>query len=156
MSRQRGLPTRSVACWAGILAVLTVTALPGRTAAQNGKNVQQSDGHYRLTMPVVRKMLTVNGPSLSEELPADKALLMSDKELAAALDRIPAARRAIAGSGLSTGEFAAAWKAYAEAEESLMREENGETTDERGVRKENVELIRANREEIRRLLDSRE
>jgi hypothetical protein len=37
-----------------------------------------------------------------------------------------------------------------------MREENGEATGARGVRKENVELIRANREEIRHLLDSRE
>jgi hypothetical protein len=172
--RLSGLLNHSVACWIASLALLALPASASKSYAQqterqvgaritDTREVPQSEEEYRLTMPVLRKMLAVKGPHISDALPPDTARWMSVKELTAALDRIPAARQAIASAGLSTAQFAAAWKAYAEAEEYLMQEELAKTMDARapvplhdGVRKDNVELIRANQKEVKRLEDARE
>lgn len=121
---------------------------------------QHADGEYRLTMPVVRKTLSLPLVDVSDELPIDRVRWMSVKELAGEFERIPATRTAIAGSGLSTGEVAAALQAIMRAEEYLLREELAGTGGmaapaplEEGVLKHNVDLLRANREEIERLID---
>jgi hypothetical protein len=165
MSPRLGYLTRSAEYVVLSLTLIVATALssdaqqisPTRDgSAAISPGVQQVDA-YRLTMPVLRKVMA-GWPKVREGRPdgwTDKLRFMNVKQLTAEFDRIPAARRSIASSGLSTQEYAAAWLAYTEAAMFLMEEDLAKTYGtqppaalKEGIRKQNVELIRANRPEI--------
>jgi hypothetical protein len=144
------------------LAVLLLPPLLPRATAQ-GPDTLRALSEYRLTMPVVRKVMQAgreveSGPEGKQVGEATQNITnMSIEQVVALNDRFPTLKKAVASSGLSPKEFATAqlslqWAyryfATSEMEKQLGRPSAGPPAH---VPKENVELVRANQAEIARL-----
>ncbi|MDF2774002.1 MAG: hypothetical protein K0S86_3499 [Geminicoccaceae bacterium] len=140
-----------------------VVAAPA--AGAQGSATLRAIGEYRLTMPTLRKLIAAGkAVNTAPDAAAINAALgrpaMSIEDMMAAIDRYPAAKRAVSASGLSAREFATAYLAYmytvrhlADAE---MRKAMGQTVGPPAhVRPDNVQLVRDNQAELARLSDSR-
>lgn len=149
---------RSLAC----LALLFSPPLLSRASAQ-GPETLRTLSEYRLTMPVVRKVMQVgreveNGPEGKQVGEATQNITnMSIEQVVALSDRFPTLKKAVASSGLSAKEFATAqlslqwayrYLAVSEMEKATGKPAHGPPAH---VPKENVELVRSNEAEIARL-----
>ena len=150
------------------LAFATLGAPAVNTAHAQGRETLVALGAYRLTMPTLRKVLVAlrensRGPDsavVDAYFWPDPMSRRSIAEVAAFLQRHPSTRRAVARSGLSSREFATAYLSYVHAARYLMEEAakrmQGQAARPPGhVPRQNVELIRANADELERLLQGR-
>jgi hypothetical protein len=132
-------------------------------AVAQGPDTLRALSEYRLTMPVVRKVMQVgreveSGPEGKQVREATMSITnMSIEQIVALNDRFPTLKKAVASSGLSPKEFATAqlslqwayrYLATAEMEKAMGRQSAGPPAH---VPKENVEFVRSNEAEIARL-----
>ena len=162
--RIRGLAGRTLVA-ACCLTLMGFVASPAPAHAQ-GPATLRALGEYRLTMPTLRKIITAGrGINAGADAQAINAATnrpaMSIEDLMGVFDRYPAAKRAVASSGLSPREFATAYLAWvytgryladAEARKALGQTVAGPPAH---VRPDNVTLLRDNQDELARLLESR-
>lgn len=109
--RIRGLAGRTLVA-ACCLTLMGFVASPAPAHAQ-GPATLRALGEYRLTMPTLRKIITAGrginaGPDAQAINAATNRPAMSIEDLMGVFDRYPAAKRAVASSGLSPREFATA------------------------------------------------
>jgi hypothetical protein len=150
-----------------VVACLTIAGLVAAAppAGAQGPATLRAIGEYRLTMPTLRKLITAGkavnaGPDAAAINAAMGRPAMSIEDVMGAIDRYPAAKRAVSASGLSAREFATAYLAYfytvrhlADAEQ---RKALGQTVGPPAhVRPDNVQLVRDNQAELARLSESR-
>ena len=129
--------------------------------------IDQTAESYRLTMPVLRKVLPVlNATGVKTECPRNGGLFrdvdaMRIAEMEAVLDRCVPVRRAAVAQGVSTREAALVAKALIRAGRRITEEESAKATGgtpaplPAGVLSDNVALVRQNEAEIARLSPSR-
>jgi hypothetical protein len=130
------------------------------TAANDGRAEAES---YRLTMPVLRRVLPVlHAPGVTTECPRQGGAFrdvdaMPVTEMQAVLDRCAPVRRAAAAHGVSTREVALAAKALMRAGRRITEEESAKVSGgtpaplSAGALRDNVLLVRQNEAEIGRL-----
>ena len=151
---------RSVLTLGTVLAV----ALAAPSAHAQGPATLEALSEYRLTMPMLRKVIASGktaqeGPDSKAFAAATNRPAMSIEDVMSAFDRYPSGKRAVAASGLSTREMATAYLAFYYTSrylaEEQMRKAMGQTMPgpPAHVRPDNVELLRKNQDEIARLLD---
>jgi hypothetical protein len=142
--------------------MLVLPSFSSRAVAQ-GPDTLRALSEYRLTMPVVQKVMHVGrevekGPEGKQVGEATQNMTsMSIEQVVALNDRFPTLKKAVASSGLSPKEFATAqlslqwayrYLATAEMEKALGKPSRGPPAH---VPKENVEFVQNNRAEIERL-----
>lgn len=144
------------------LFAIAVTVAAQVLPAQ-GPETLRALGAYHLTMPTVRKLIAA-GRSYEEQPGADEVSdaledpsRMSIDQFVAVIDRFPILQKAVSGSGMAPREFATASLAFHWAMRYLAEDEMRRMTSQKQagppahVPAGNVELLRKNEEEIRKL-----
>ena len=156
-----------------VLRALVSLALPALVACDAGAQRQPSTASasaedYRLTMPILRKALSVlNAPGADAECakPEDGSgdmRSMSVAEMERRMAECPPVQRAAAAQGISLAELARAYKAltlagYRMAEEESAKLSGGSAAPlPPGALRDNVALLRDNEAEIARLTNDSE